>query len=81
MLQNRRLIDSKWLIKKKRYSQFRAGLVARGYTQIPGEDFTKNYSPVVTDFAPHVILLFWLINKWDSDTIDVETAFLYALLE
>ena len=23
----------------------------------------------------------WLINKWDSDTIDVETEFLYAVLE
>ena len=23
----------------------------------------------------------WLINKWYSDTIDVETEFLYALLE
>ena len=23
----------------------------------------------------------WVINKWDSQTIDVETEFLYALLE
>ena len=23
----------------------------------------------------------WLINKWDSETIDVETAFLYELIE
>ena len=29
----------------------------------------------------HEILLMWLINKRDSETIDVETAFLYALLE
>ena len=33
--QNRQLLDSKWVFKKKRYVQFSACLVARGYTQIP----------------------------------------------
>ena len=36
---------------------------------------------MVTDVTLRGILLMWLINKWDSHTIDVETAFLYAVLE
>ena len=36
---------------------------------------------MVTDVTLRVILLMWLINKWDYRTIDVETEFLYALLE
>ena len=36
---------------------------------------------MVTDITLHVILIIWLINMWDSQTIDVETAFLYAVLE
>ena len=78
---NRRLIDSKWVFKKKIYGRFRARIVARGYTQIPGVDFTENCSPVVTDVTLCAILLMWLINKRESKTIDVKKEFLYALLE
>ena len=63
---NRRLIDSKLVFMKKIYGQLWPRLVAWGYPQIPGINFTKNYSPVVTDFILRVILLMWLINKWDS---------------
>ena len=78
---NRRLIDSKWVFKKKIYGQFRAHLVARGYTQFPRVEFNENHSSAVTDITLRVILIMWLINKWYSETIDAETEFLYALLE
>ena len=78
---NRHLIDSKWVFKKKIDVRFRARLVAWGYTQILGVDFTENYSPVVTGITLRVILLMWLIIKCDSQTIDVEMSFLYAVLE
>ena len=68
---NRRLIDSKWVFKKKKDGRFRARIVARGYTQIPGLDFTENYSPLVTDVTLSIIILTWMINKWDSQTIEV----------
>ena len=78
---NRHLIDSKWVSKKKIYGQFRSRLVARRYTQISGVYFSENYSPVVTDVTLRVILLMWLIRKWDSRAINIETAFLYPVLE
>ena len=59
----------------------RARLVGRRYTKVPGVDFTENYSPVVIDVTLHIILLVWLINKWYSQTIYIEPAFLYAVLE
>ena len=39
MPQNRRLIDSKWVFNNKSDGQFRARIVARGHTKIPGVDF------------------------------------------
>ena len=78
---NRHLIDSKWAFKEKLDGQLRASLVAWGYTKILGVDFTKNYSPVVPNVTLRVILLMWLVKNWDSETIDVETASLYTLLE
>ena len=78
---NRCLIDSKWVFKKKSDGQFWARLLAQGHTQISGLEFTQNYSPVVTDATLCVILLMWLINKWYSQNIYVETLFLYALLQ
>ena len=72
---NRRLIDPEWVFKKKIDGQFRARLVAQGYTQTLEVNLTKNYLPVVTDATLQVIVLMWLIEKWGSETIDVEIAF------
>ena len=36
---------------------------------------------MVTDVKLRFILLVSLINKWDSQTIDIETEFLYEVLE
>ena len=75
------LIESKLVFKKKRDGRFRTCLVARGYTQIPGLDFTKNYSTVFTDVTLRIILIMCLIDKWDYQTIDIETEFSYTVLE
>ena len=33
---------------------------------------------MLTGITLNIILITWLINNWDSQTIDVETAFLYT---
>ena len=43
----RKLIGSKWVFKLKRNGKYRSRLVALGYTQIPGIDYTDNFSAVV----------------------------------
>jgi hypothetical protein len=39
----------KWVFKIKHSGAFRGRLVACGYSQIPGVDYTKNYTPVISD--------------------------------
>ena len=36
---------------------------------------------MVTDTTLRVILLMWLIKKWNPQTIEAETEFLYTVLE
>jgi hypothetical protein len=80
--QNRRLIGSKWVFKKKKNGVFRARLCALGYSQIPGVDYTENFARVVNDVTLRLVLLKWLMNPgWKAQVYDVETAFLYGDLE
>ena len=48
---NRRLIGNKWVFKIKRDGTYRARLVALGYSQIPGVDYTDNFAPVAHDVS------------------------------
>ena len=45
---NRRLIGNKWVFKIKRDGTYRARLVALGYSQIPGVDYTDIFCPSCT---------------------------------
>jgi hypothetical protein len=79
--EDRRLLGTKWVFKKKSSGIFRARLVALGYNQVPGVDYSANFSPVVNEVTMRIILLLKLKNDWDMQLIDVETAFLYGELE
>jgi Reverse transcriptase (RNA-dependent DNA polymerase) len=74
----RSLIGNKWVFKQKKNGIYRARLVALGYSQIPGVDFSENYAPVVNDITMRMMLVLKMENNWMSETIDVETAFLYG---
>ena len=53
---NKRLIGCRWVLKLKRNGVFRARLVALGYSQIPGLDYTENYAPVIQDVTFRLII-------------------------
>ena len=78
---NRRLVGHKWVFKIKRSGLHRARLVALGYSQIPGVDFTANFAPVVNDVTLCLALLAKKVKGWHSKLVDVESAFLYGELE
>ena len=78
---NRRCVKCKWVFNIKRNGVFRARLVACGYSQIPGVDFSENYSPVVHDITFRLLLLAMILFGLSAKIVDVETAFLYGELE
>ena len=78
---NRRLIGNKWVFKIKRDGTYRARLVALGYSQIPGVDYTDNFAPVAHDVFFRIALARMMVEKLDSLVMDVETAFLYGEID
>lgn len=81
---DKNVIKCKWVYKLKRddsgKDSYKARLVARGFSQQQGVDYSDTFSPVVR----HTTLrtLFALANEfnWDISHFDVETAFLNSNL-
>ena len=79
--ENRRLNGNKWVFKIKRDGSYRARLVALGYSQIPGIDYTDNFAPVAHDVSFRIALARMMVEKLDSLVMDVETTFLYGEID
>ena len=77
----RRLIGNKWVFNIKRDGTYSTRLVALGYSQIPGVDYTDNFAPVAHDVSLRIALARMMVDKLDSLVMDVETAFLYGDIE
>ena len=58
-----RLVGCRWVFKVKRNGVYHARLVAKHFSQIPGIDFTDNYSPVVNDVTFRVVVPRMLIEN------------------
>ena len=80
MPKGRRCVKHKWVFEIKRNGVFRARLVACGYSQVPGVDFTETYAPVVNDITVRLLLIVMIIWKFAALIGDVETAFLNGVL-
>ncbi|KAH9801638.1 hypothetical protein KPL71_001098 [Citrus sinensis] len=84
---NRRLVSCKWIFKRKEgipgaeASRFKARLVARGFTQKEGVDFTEVFSPVVKHSSIRMLLSMVALTDMELDQMDVKTAFLHGKLE
>ena len=78
---DRRLIGCKWIFKIKRDGTYRARLLALGYSQVPGVDFTDSFAPVVHDVTFRVALTRMMVEDLNCMLMDVETAFLYGEIE
>ena len=83
--QNLKPIICKWVFKRKKdqngnVTRYKARLVARGYSQIQGLDFTETFAPVVRFTTLLAFLKFVAINNWSIKQFDVERAYLNAIL-
>ena len=69
------------MFKIKRNGTYRERLVALGYSQIPGVDYTDNFAPVAHDVSFRIALARMMVEKLDSLVMDVETPFLYGEID
>jgi hypothetical protein len=79
-------VGCKWVLKKKlrpdgTIVKYKAGLVAKGYTQKVGKDFFDTYSPVATLTTIHVLLSLAASHGLLIHQMDVKTTFLNREME
>ncbi len=62
-------------------ARYLARLVARGFTQEHGIDYTETFAPTVKFSTIRVILVFTAYHDWEVEQLDVVTAFLSTELK
>jgi len=78
---NAHIIDTKWVFTKKENNKRKARLVARGFQQVPGEDFIETYSPTIQADSLRLTVAIAAINNWKLRQMDIKAAYLNAELE
>ena len=76
-----RLVGCRRVFKVRRNGAYHARLVAKGFSPIPGIDFTDNYSPVVNDVTFRVVVARMLTENLKGKVVDIDNAFLNGDLE
>ena len=83
---DRKIITCKWVLRIEYDPQgqtirFKARLVARGFTQVPGIDFTDTFSPTLRITSFRLLVAIAAAQKLELHHLDVQTTFLHVDLE
>ncbi|KAG8481856.1 hypothetical protein CXB51_027225 [Gossypium anomalum] len=83
----KKTVRCKWVFKKKEGTlgveepRYKARLVIKGYSQIPGVDFTDVFSPVVKHSSIRPLLGIVAMHDLELEQLDVKTIFLHGKFE
>jgi hypothetical protein len=84
--EGRETVGCRWTYVKKydengQLSRYKARLVAQGYSQIPGIDFTETFAPVVRLESVRAALGIAAIKNLETGQMDIKGAYLNGTLE
>ena len=74
-------VKCKWVFKLKSDGRYRAHLVVKGFTQIPGIDYDETFSPVARFESLRMLLALAALEDWHIHQMDVKSVFLNGVLE
>jgi hypothetical protein len=82
----RKAIGSKWMFKIKRNAdgsieRYKARLVAQGFSQHPGIDFTETFAPTTKWAALHSIFALAAFEDLELESVDISNAYLNGELK
>ena len=80
------VVSSKWIFKTKHSAdgsieKYKAGFVARGFSQKEGIDYEKTFVPVARYTSIRIVLSLASNMKWKLHQMDVKLAFLNGVIE
>ena len=83
---NTNIVGSKFVFRIKRnadgsIASYKARLVAQGFSQIPGLDFTETFAPVAKLTSIRILLAMAARNDWEIEQMDVKSAYLNGTLD
>ncbi|SYW81310.1 uncharacterized protein UHO2_07389 [Ustilago hordei] len=78
-------VDTCWVLKIKTdanlvLTKFKARLVARGFTQREGIDYTEVFAPVAPIQSIRGVIAVAAVRDWEMDSIDVKQAYLNSTI-
>ena len=78
---DRKIITCKWVLGIKydpqgQHVRFKARLVSRSFTQVPGIDFTDIFSPTLRMSSFRLLVVIVVAQKLELPHLDIQTAFL-----
>ena len=79
----RKLVRCKWVYKTKSASYgsveiIKARLVANGFSQVEGIDYSETFAPVVKMNSISLVLSLAALHNWEIHQMDVKSAFLHG---